>query len=178
MITGSVSNYVKANADCKGVADKFGASEKNGASFSQKRGDDIPSWLQQMKQQEKSSRDTLKLSRITSKLDSGSDLTEKELSYLRRTNPMLYNRASAAKQEKNLMKYRLSRCKSRAEVKSLGLQNAVQAASGARACGSSDGGAWSFAAANREYSKFFSSKEYAKLSDKKSAPRKRLNTKA
>lgn len=57
-----------------------------------------------------------KLNAIDSKLKSGSELTEKELEYLREKNPELYKKAMAIKEERKQYKKSLQNAKSKEEV--------------------------------------------------------------
>lgn len=57
-----------------------------------------------------------KLTAIDSKLKSGSELTEKEIEYLREKNPELYKKAMAIKEERKQYKKSLQNAKSKEEV--------------------------------------------------------------
>lgn len=184
MLSGNITDHVKTNNMMQKVTDNlYNAKDQQNTLFSKKDTKDIPSWLEKMKEESEQAEDKIVLARITSKLDSGDDLTEKEMEYLRKNNPEMYNKANAAKHHKLFMKRRLMQCRDRDEVKNVGMSNAMSALSGCKASGTSaSSGAgfdqWAFAAADREYKSFLSSKEYAKLPDKENNEKKRLNTKA
>lgn len=183
MLSGNITDHVKTNNMMQKVTDNlYNAKDQQNTLSSKKDTKDIPSWLEKMKEESEQAEDKIVIARITSKLDSGDDLTEKELEYLRKNNPELYNKANAVKQHKLFMKRRLLQCRDREEVKSIGMSNAMSALSGCKTAGSSGSGPsvdqWAFAAANKEYKSFLSSKEYSKLPNKENNEKKRLNTKA
>ena len=60
-----------------------------------------------------------KRSSITAKLQSGSELTDEELEYLKRTDPDLYQKAVQIKAERKQYRQDLERCKTREEVEVL-----------------------------------------------------------
>lgn len=183
LLSGSIANHVKTNSMMqKAAANLYSGKDKQNEPFVKKDTQDIPSWLERMKEESEQAEDKAVLARITSKLDSGDDLTEKELEYLRKNNPELYNKANAVKQHKLFMKRRLSQCRDREEVKSIGMSNAMSALSGCKTEGPSGSGPsvdqWAFAAANKEYQSFLSSKEYSKLPEKEHNNKNHLDTKA
>ena len=183
MLSGNITDHVKTNNMMQKVTDNlYNAKDQQNTLFSKKDTKDIPSWLEKMKEESEQAEDKIVLARITSKLDSGDDLTEKEMEYLRKNNPELYNKANAVKQHKLFMKRRLLQCRDREEVKSIGMSNAMSALSGCKTAGSSGSGPsvdqWAFAAANKEYKSFLSSKEYSKLPEKERNDKKHLDTKA
>lgn len=184
MLSGSIADFVKTSSMMKKASDNlYNTKDKKNSPFAKKDTQDVPSWLERMKEESEQAEDKAVLARITSKLDNGDDLTEKELEYLRRNNPEMYHKANALKQHKLFMKRRLMQCRDRDEVKSIGMSNAMSALSSCRASGSSgSSGAgfdkWVYAAANKEYKNFISSKEYAKLPEKERDEKKHLDTKA
>lgn len=183
MLSGSITDYIKTNSMIKKASDNmFNVKEQKNDLFAKKDTQDIPSWLEKMKEESEAAEDKAVLARITSKLDNGDDLTEKEMEYLRRNNPELYNKANAVKQHKLYMKRRLLQCRDRDEVKSVGMSNAMSALSGCKASGTSGSSGtgfdqWAYAAANKEYQKFLTSKEFGKLPDRADDKKKRFDTK-
>ncbi len=182
MLSGSIADHVKTNSMMQKVTDNlYNTKDKQKAPFAKKDTQDIPAWLERMQEESEQAEDKITLARITSKLDSGDDLTEKEMEYLRKNNPDMYNKAHAAKQHKLFMKRRLLLCRDRDEVKSIGMSNAMSALSSCKASDSSGSvgfDKWAFAAADREYKSFISGKEYAKLPEKETNEKKHLDTKA
>ncbi len=184
MLSGRITDFVRTNSMMKKASDNlYNAKDQENSPFAKKDTQDVPSWLERMKEESEQAEDKAVLARITSKLDNGDDLTEKELEYLRRNNPDMYHKANALKQHKLFMKRRLMQCRDRDEVKSIGMSNAMAALSGCKGSNSSDSSGtgfdkWVFAAANKEYRNFISSKEYKKLPEKESDKKKHLDTKA
>lgn len=181
-LSGSVAGQVRTDTMIKKAnSNIYDISKPKNDLFSKDKAQDVPSWLERMKEEAEKKEDEITLARITSKLDNGDDLSEKEMEYLRRNNPELYNKANAVKQHKQFMKRRLKQCRDRDEVKSVGMSNAMSALSCCRASGSSESGGgvdqWAFAAANREYQDFLGSEEYGRLPDK-ADNKKRLDSKA
>lgn len=166
MITGSIQSYVSQNMSQHDISKKlYSRPEKK--LFDQNQRSDIPQWLEQMKEQSERSADTSRIASISAKLDQGDDLTEEELSYLRKNSPELHSKAIAARYHKLCLKKKLLSCRNKEDVRRVGLAAATLTVSQIRGTKDSSGqgsvNTWIAAAVNKEYNSFFSTREYAKL---------------
>lgn len=133
-----------------------------------------------------------KLTAIDSKLKSGSELTEKELEYLREKNPELYKKAMAIKEERKQYKKSLQNAKSKEEVERI-KSNKMQAFLTEANSVKNNPNISSekkedfleqlnrrMAAISKEHAKFKASKEYQKLPEEdkiKKSPNNKSNNK-
>lgn len=133
-----------------------------------------------------------KLTAIDSKLKSGSELTEKELEYLREKNPELYKKAMAIKEERKQYKKSLQSAKSKEEVERI-KSNKMQAFLTEANSVKNNPNISSekkedfleqlnrrMAAISKEHAKFKASKEYQKLPEEdkiKKSPNNKSNNK-
>lgn len=184
MTAGSVGEYAAdrptRRAIEKGVYDDSCADRKKSSRDRLESGQ--PAWLRDMKRQEEKNKSDLRVSAITGKLNRGGDLTPSEMAYLRKNNPAMYERAAIAQRKKAYLRRKLSQCRSRRDVKNVGLEAAAissAAGSAAMRLSSCDAGSpgssgeWVMSGVNNTYNSFLRSADYARLpySEKKKAHR-------
>jgi N-methylhydantoinase B/oxoprolinase/acetone carboxylase alpha subunit len=103
---------------------------------------------------------------ISSKLEAGKELTDKEMDYLRDNDPEKYKIAKQIKSEREIYKNRLKNCKSKNEARGLHLRYTQMAAEGSKAAKSPSqvsAAKWRYMSIQDTYNSFTRSSDYGKL---------------
>lgn len=111
-ITGTIHNAVKLAA----LDSKWQQKKKNAGKEEQK---DIDPQVKQYQEDMARMRESRQKSSIDTKLNSGAELTQEELEYLKKNNPEMYRQALEIKQEKEAYERQLKACHTKEDVEKL-----------------------------------------------------------
>ena len=108
-------NNIRRNGDLERKWEKRKQEGFSTEGLTERQKDNV-TFMQTYKEQQENNPEDKELQRITNKIYAGGDLTEKEMQYLQKKNPILYQKMRAVEAETKQYEEDLNRCKTKDEA--------------------------------------------------------------
>ena len=108
-------NHIRKNAKLESKWEKRKQEGFSTDGLTERQKDNV-TFMQTYKEQQENNPEDKELQRITNKIYAGGDLTEKEMQYLQKKNPVLYQKMRAVEAEAKQYEEDLNRCKTKDEA--------------------------------------------------------------
>lgn len=108
-------NNIRRNGDLERKWEKRKQEGFSTEGLTERQKDNV-TFMQTYKEQQENNPEDKELQRITNKIYAGGDLTEKEMQYLQKKNPILYQKMRAVEAEAKQYEEDLKRCKTKDEA--------------------------------------------------------------
>lgn len=108
-------NNIRRNGDLERKWEKRKQEGFSTEGLTERQKDNV-TFMQTYKEQQENNPEDKELQRITNKIYAGGDLTEKEMQYLQKKNPVLYQKMRAVEAEAKQYEEDLKRCKTKDEA--------------------------------------------------------------
>ena len=108
-------NHIRKNGNLERKWEKRKQEGFSTEGLTERQKDNV-TFIQSYKEQQENNPEDKELQRITNKIYAGGDLTEKEMQYLQKKNPILYQKMRAVEAEAKQYEEDLKRCKTKDEA--------------------------------------------------------------